>query len=239
MKSQATLITTRREKQRQATIDEIKTTARAQMDRQGAAALSLGKIARGMGMTTPALYRYFGSRDDLVTELIVDAYESLGDAVETAVIDLHPDEYDGRFRALLKAYRAWAVAHPEEFALCFGAPLAGYDAPVQRIMPGAIRSLRQIASLLQEAQTAGCLTMPAAYENPPHGLSSALAEMQSALPDTAVTVPILTLTVTTWLHAHALVWQELHGHLPAEMLGAGALYAMEVDVMAQRLGLNQ
>lgn len=235
---ETTFVVSRRERVRQSTIDEIKEIARAQINRQGAAALSLGKIARRMGLTTPALYRYFASRDELVTELIVDAYQSLGDAVETAVADLQPGDYDGRFRALLHAYRSWAVVHPEEFALCFGTPVAGYAAPLERIMPGAMRSVRQIATLLQEARAAGRLTMPAAYENPPAGLRASLATMQQALLDTAVPVSILTLTVTIWLHAHALVWQELHGHLPSEMFGGGALYAMEVDVMAQRLGLD-
>ena len=75
----------RRERVRQATVEEIKAVARAQMAAEGTAGVTLRAIAREMGMTAPALYRYFGSRDDLVTALVTDAYDALADAMEAAV----------------------------------------------------------------------------------------------------------------------------------------------------------
>ena len=76
---------TRRERVRQATVMEIKAVARAQMAAEGTAGVTLRAIAREMGMTAPALYRYFGSRDELVTALVTDAYDALADAMEVAV----------------------------------------------------------------------------------------------------------------------------------------------------------
>ncbi len=91
---------TRRERVRAATIDEIKEIARRHIAEKGAAALSLRAIAREMGMTSPALYRYFASRDDLVTALIVDAYNSLADALEAARDACEEADHAGRLAAI-------------------------------------------------------------------------------------------------------------------------------------------
>ena len=104
----------RRQRLRQATIEEIKDTARQQIAEDGAANLSLGAIARAMGMTPPALYRYFENRNALVVALIVDAYNSMGEAMEKSVESLPQDDYGGQFLALRRAYRQWALEHRED-----------------------------------------------------------------------------------------------------------------------------
>jgi AcrR family transcriptional regulator len=86
--------------------------ARAQMAAEGTAAVTLRAIAREMGMTAPALYRYFGSRDELVAALVVDAYDSLADAMEGAVGAVAPDRHADRIRAAFGAFRRWALEHP-------------------------------------------------------------------------------------------------------------------------------
>ncbi|MGA4862759.1 TetR/AcrR family transcriptional regulator [Streptomyces lavendulocolor] len=63
----------------------IKDEARRQLAAEGAAKLSLRAVARELGMVSSALYRYFPSRDDLLTALIVDAYDALGAAAEAAL----------------------------------------------------------------------------------------------------------------------------------------------------------
>ncbi len=62
----------------------IKEEARRQLAAEGAAKLSLRAVARELGMVSSALYRYFPSRDDLLTALIIDAYDSLGESAEAA-----------------------------------------------------------------------------------------------------------------------------------------------------------
>ena len=110
----------RRQRVRQATIEEIKSTARQQMAGSGAAALSLGAIARAMGMTPPALYRYFRNRHALVIALIVDAYDAQAGALEGYREGLEPDDFEGQFLTLMRAYRQWAMEHPEDYALMNG-----------------------------------------------------------------------------------------------------------------------
>ncbi len=228
---------TRREQLRLDTILEIKQVARRQIEADGAGSLSLGKIAREMNVTTPALYRYFDNRDALVTALKIDAYDSMADWVASAVAELPHHAFATRLRTLLVAYREWALANPAEYVLGFGNPLADYEPPLEQIMPHAVRSLRLIASLLASAEVNGQLTIPTPYKNPPARLDDALELMQTALGDTIIPAPIITLALMTWLQIHALVWQELDGQLLQPIMADGALYRMEVGLLTDRLGL--
>lgn len=116
----------------------IKDEARRQLAADGAAKLSLRAVARELGMVSSALYRYFPSRDDLLTALIIDAYDSLGEAGEaahSAVADAGPLR---RWVAVCEAVRGWALGHPHEYALIYGSPVPGYVAPAATV-PSAAR----------------------------------------------------------------------------------------------------
>jgi AcrR family transcriptional regulator len=227
----------RRRRRRRATINEIKTTAREQITEDGAANLSLGAIARAMGMTAPALYRYFNNRDALVAALIADAYDSMADALEQAVGEQEPEDYAGRFFALMLGYRRWAVAHAAEYALMFGPSLESPELPAATIGRATMRNLRVMVQLFRAAQAAQRLTIPQPYQTPSPALRQALVAMRSALGDAEIPLEILALSFATWLPAHGLVWEELHGHLPKFLFASGELYEMEIGVMARRLGL--
>jgi AcrR family transcriptional regulator len=115
---------------------EIAEVARAHLATGGAAALSLRAVAREMGMASSAVYRYFPSRDDLLTALIVDAYDALGAAAEEADAAAGPD-VRARWLAVCRSARVWALAHPHEYALVYGSPVPGYAAPEATIGPAA------------------------------------------------------------------------------------------------------
>src|SRR5680860_1815944 len=112
--SQQTAVPTRRERVRAATIDEIKETALRLMHSTGTTDLKFSEIARAMGLTAPALYRYFADSDALLTELVVDAFDDLGAAVAAARDDVPDDDLWGRLLAVAQAYRAWASAEVVE-----------------------------------------------------------------------------------------------------------------------------
>lgn len=109
----------------------IKDEARRMLAAEGAAKLSLRAVARELGMVSSALYRYFPSRDELLTALIVDAYDSVGAAAERAEAAARAAGAPPRTRwlAICEAFRAWALAHPHEYALIYGSPVPGYSAP--------------------------------------------------------------------------------------------------------------
>ncbi len=128
----------------------IKDEARRQLAAEGAAKLSLRAVARELGMVSSALYRYFPSRDDLLTALIIDAYDAIGEAAEKAHGAAAGAEPAERWVAVCEAVRAWALAHPHEYALIYGSPVPGYAAP-QDTVPAAARVGRVFIGLAREA----------------------------------------------------------------------------------------
>jgi AcrR family transcriptional regulator len=116
---------------------EIVDVARRHLATDGAAGLSLRAVARELGMASSAVYRYFPSRDDLLTALIVEAYDALGAATEEAEAAAPRADLRSRLHAACAAVRAWALAHPHEYALVYGSPVPGYAAPEATVGPAA------------------------------------------------------------------------------------------------------
>jgi AcrR family transcriptional regulator len=135
-------------------IDEIKRTARQHLAASGAADLSLRAVARELGVVSSALYRYFGSRDELLTALIIDAYNDLGDAADGAEAAVERADLPGRYAAVCHAVRRWALDHPHEYALTFGTPVPGYEAPDDTLGPGS-RVSRLLLRILLDGVGAG------------------------------------------------------------------------------------
>lgn len=139
----------------------IKDEARRQLAAEGAAKLSLRAVARSLGMVSSALYRYFPGRDDLLTALITDSYDSLGDAAETALREsaAQADSYIARWQAVCRAHRAWALSHPHEYALIYGSPVPGYAAPASTTV-AATRVARPLVTVAADAYAARALRVP-------------------------------------------------------------------------------
>jgi AcrR family transcriptional regulator len=133
---------------------EIKQVARQHLARDGSAGLSLRAVARDLGMVSSAVYRYFPSRDELLTALIIDAYNTVGERAAQAEAGIRRPDLAGRWLALCRATRGWAVEHPAEYALIFGSPIPGYRAPDDTIDPAA-RIPLLILAIIGDAAAAG------------------------------------------------------------------------------------
>ena len=146
---------TARERARKEITAEILESARAQLREVGPGELSLRAVARDVGMVSSAVYRYFASRDELLTALIIAAYDELGAAAETAD-DAVEDRTDhlARWMATCKATRDWSVAHPHDYALIYGSPVPGYAAPQDTVMP-ATRVIVRLVEIIVGAHQAG------------------------------------------------------------------------------------
>jgi AcrR family transcriptional regulator len=118
---------TRRDRLRAATVREITQTARHLLVEYGPPAVTLRAIAREMGMTAPALYRYFDSHEELLGRLVGDLFSDLVDELNHAVRGVPPSDLSGRFLVAARGFRRWALAHEREYALLFGTPLPGLD----------------------------------------------------------------------------------------------------------------
>ncbi|MET8138787.1 TetR/AcrR family transcriptional regulator [Sphaerisporangium sp. NPDC005288] len=171
---------TARERVRAELIGEIKQVARRQLAEQGAAGLSLRAVARELGMVSSAIYRYFPSRDDLLTALIIEAFDAVGAAVEEAEAACPRDRHLDRWMASCRAVRTWALAHPHEYALIHGSPVPGYVAPEDTAVAAA-RDGIVMARILRDAHEAGELSplpglppAPASFASDAQGLREAL-----------------------------------------------------------------
>ncbi|GLY93877.1 TetR/AcrR family transcriptional regulator [Actinoplanes sp. NBRC 103695] len=133
--------------------EEIKTVAKRHLAEEGAN-LSLRAVARDIGMASSAVYRYFASRDELLTALIIDAYDSLGAAAESAAAG--GDAFARRWIDTGHAVREWALARPHEWALIYGSPVPGYAAPRDTVT-SAIRVILALGGIVAEAHAAGAL----------------------------------------------------------------------------------
>ena len=188
-------------------IAEIKRLARMQMAEHGPAQLSLRAVAREMGVVSSAVYRYFASRDDLLTALLVDSYDEFGAAVEAADRGVRRSDFTGRWRAVASAMRRWALDHPADYALLFGTPVPGYAAPQDTIGP-ASRYTTVLLRLLADINAAG-IRHPARL---PRTLRADLANLP-ALMGLEIEESSVVVGMAAWATVHGAINLELFGHL--------------------------
>lgn len=204
-------MTTARARARAELTREIKASARRQIAEVGASALSLRAVSRELGMVSSALYRYFPSRDALLTALIVDAFDAVGAVAEEAESRVPTGAgFARRWVALGTAVREWAVAQPHDYALIYGSPVPGYEAPTDTVDPAARVSLVALR-LVADGVAAGEIDATAAAPMPRsvHGEMAALRDgVGLALPD-----EVLARTLLAWSAVLGAISYELFGHL--------------------------
>ncbi|WP_461172892.1 TetR/AcrR family transcriptional regulator [Arthrobacter sp. Z1-9] len=170
-----------RQRARAQTVADIVRLGRKHLAVHGAAALSLRAVARDLGVVSSAVYRYVESRDELLTLLLIDGYEELGDVVDAALAAASESDHRGRFLALGRAVRTWALREPARYALLFGSPVPGYEAPAERTTGPGTRVIVALVGILDAASRAGRLAVPAsATVGVPAALGADLAAIRSA-----------------------------------------------------------
>ncbi len=183
---------------------------RAHLVEHGAAALSLRAVTRDLGMVSSAVYRYVANRDELLTLLVVDAYDELGDAVDAALGAAYRLGLEGRLLAVARAVRAWALAEPARYALLYGSPVPGYDAPAEVTTEPGTRVIRALLGIVEQGVASGEITTGATTVPVPRALRSDLRRVRGELGlgvDEAV------------LARGILVWSALFGAVSLEVFG--------------------
>lgn len=148
---------TPRERARAQTLVDIVRIGRQHLAVHGAAALSLRAVARDLGVVSSAVYRYVQNRDELLTLLLIDGYNELGDEVDAAVAAVPDGDFAGQFKALGRAVRHWALREPASYALLFGSPVPGYQAPGERTTVPGTRVIFRLVGIFDSAQRADVL----------------------------------------------------------------------------------
>ena len=234
---------TARERARAELTREIKEEARRQLASVGANGLSLRAVARELGMVSSALYRYYPSRDDLLTALIIDAYNALGDAAEQSIATTAGPSAR-RWLAACHAIRDWAVARPHEYALIYGSPVPGYRAPEATIAPAGRVPLAFVGVLGSAVAAGEVAAEPGAHEAAHAEVGGALrdqaAALLAALPGPAAAVPpdVLLRAVIAWTQLFGMISFELFGQFVGSFEPADALFAHSVAQLAQYVGFR-
>jgi AcrR family transcriptional regulator len=222
-----------RERARAELTREIKEEARRQLAQVGAAALSLRSVARELGMVSSALYRYYPSKEDLLTALIIDAYDAVGEVAEQAVAS--GGSARERWIAACRAIRGWARAHPHEYALIYGSPVPGYRAPEATIGP-ATRVPLALLGLLRDAK-------PPREANGPEvsralaGQAAAVAGLIGGTAGDTVRPDVLVRGAVAWGQLFGLVSFELFGQYVGSFDPADDLFEYAVAQLALSVGL--
>lgn len=138
-------------------LQDITRIGREQLASVGAAALSLRAVARDLGVVSSAVYRYVKSRDELLTLLVVDGYNDLGDEVESAVAAAA--EPVDQFFALGRTIRSWALRETARYGLLFGSPVPGYDAPGEQTTGPGTRVAVSLIHILDRAYREGRVSL--------------------------------------------------------------------------------
>lgn len=221
-------VPTRRQRYREQTLDEVHAHAMRQLAEGGPSAVSLNAIAKAMGMTGPAMYRYVDSRDALLADLVVAAYDDLADALNEAAVAAPAAPADARLRALATTFRTWALETPERYLLTFGAPTGSGALDPDRIVPAVQRSMRAILDALEPLFST---------DRRPSAPASDLAEMLGAWADSrglgGVDLALARLGFAVWTRLHGVVSLELAGHLPHSGVDVARLYDAEVSALAR------
>ncbi|OZV79365.1 hypothetical protein CA850_18460 [Micromonospora echinospora] len=224
----------RRERLRTATVSEIKDGARRLLVTGGLDAVSLRAIARDMGMTAPAIYRYFPSLEALVAGLAADFYDELRLTVEAARDAAGDDPLD-QLLAMSRAFRRWGVGNRAEFTLIFGNPVPGLeeftDACGDEDHPGARLGTVFVRPLAAIAERAGLRTPPREFLE--EHLGDRLAPLRRSHGDLSLEVAYAFLS--GWTRIYGLIAMEVFDHLRWAVTEPEALFETELATFVAQL----
>ena len=226
-----------RERTRAEITGQILDAARRHLATEGASGLSLRAIARELGVSSSGVYRYVASRDELLTRLIVAAYDALGAAAEAQEAAVARADLASRWSAVCDAVRGWALANPNEYALIYGTPVPGYVAPAATIAPAA-RVSSVLLGILSDA--AGRLPPAVAEDDVPSGGREALAPLRSiagsVVPDALLQRGLMALAALFGTVSFELFGQ-LQGIVGEQPGDREAFFAESVRRWAEQVGI--
>lgn len=215
--------TDRRSRLRAWTREEIKAVALRQLEEHGVEGVSLNAIAKELGMTGPALYRYVGSRDQLLADLVVDAWEGLAEAIERAAEDNAGASPARRLGAIGLAYREWGIARPHCYRLAVQTQLGSGELAPERVIPAAQRAMTAILEAIEDLPEA----RKPKLRPPPH-LREELDAWTERVGGQQLPPAVLLRGVVFWSRLHGLLSLELDRHLVSMQLDPELLYRVEL-----------
>ncbi|NQU38305.1 MAG: TetR/AcrR family transcriptional regulator [Actinobacteria bacterium] len=218
----------------------ILASSRAQIAERGANELSLRAIARELQMASSAIYRYFPSRDALLTTLIIDSYNSIADQVEEAEAVVPRADFLGRYRAICRAARTWSLANRHEFFLIYGTPVPGYAAPTDTIEPASRIGTLLIGLMLEAApESSGERSHLSVAANAASEMALALAPIRRQMPPDISEAGLLRGLGTFSAMFGAISFElsgQLHNVVDDSVAARAAYYDALIEIWLETLG---
>jgi len=215
----------RRARLRAQTLSEIREHGYVQIAEGGPTALSLNGIAKAMGMSGAAMYRYFASRDELLATLVTESYEDLAETLEQVAQRARRRAPESRLRAALQGLREWALAYPHRYRLVFGSTYGAGELDPERIIPAAHRAMSVILAALVELEPGDdepAITDP--------GLRRQLVGWAESRSGEATPHPgVLLLGLVAWTRMHGILSLEIEGFFAQMGVDPARLYKVEID----------
>ncbi|MFI6828406.1 TetR/AcrR family transcriptional regulator [Kribbella sp. NPDC050241] len=229
---------TRRDRQRAATLADIKAVARRLLVSGGVGAVGLRAVARELGLTPPALYRYFPSHEALVTALIADLYDELtGALMELQAADTDAD-LGARLFLLTNGLRDWALAHPSEFALLFGTAIPNPEAEDHADTPGHQAAMR-FGAVFKDLVAQIWHWKPFPYPADEDLGPVLLAQLQQETEEfQGMPAGAIYLALSYWVRLYGLICMEVFGQLHWVLPDAGAYFEAQLREIGEELGLD-
>jgi AcrR family transcriptional regulator len=224
-----------RARARAETTEQIKQIARHHLAVDGPN-LSLRAVARDLGVVSSAVYRYFASRDELLTALILDGYTSMADAIEQAESAVPRRQLAGRWHALSDAARGWSLEHRQEYALLYGSPVPGYAAPQDTIEP-ATRPVILAMGILRDGLERGVVAAPP--DRLPRAVRADCERVAESAGFTGVPPTLMARAWTAWTQLFGTISFELFGRLTNAVTDYDAYFEHQSRVMSRYLGLSK
>jgi AcrR family transcriptional regulator len=233
----------RRDRVRAATTAEIKQTARRILVAEGPDAVSLRAIAREMGMTAPALYRYFGSHEELIKHVIADIFTELADGVRSAIVSADAasgGDMTAKVLAACREFRRWSLSHPREFGLIFATPLPGLHVQHDEITAesGGQFGNTFFALMLELYRRQPFAVLPDDQIDP--GLREQLERYRDGLGQLAAGLPLglLLVFLRCWVRLYGIVSLEVFGQLSFALDDARPMFELMLAEIAPMVGLQ-
>lgn len=215
----------------------IKLLARQQMAKEGTAAISLRAIARDMELSAPALYRYFPTRDDLITALIVDAFTALAEALERAERKARVLPPEEQLIQVANAYRRWALEHPTDFQLIYGNPIPGYVAPKDITVPAVVRTFTPLMRVMTQTVQSGVFQPQPPFTTIPEHIRD---HEQQLIADGGFPISVETyhLAMICWSQMHGIIMLELFNHIGPNVGDVEMFYHTTLRQLLTTMGMR-
>ena len=221
----------RRTPRRQDRREQILATAAELFAHRGFHGVSIDELGAAVGVSGPALYRYFASREELMAALVTDSFDDLADTLTQVASVAAGQAPEDRLRAVAHGFRGWAVAAPHRYRLVFGSTYGTGALDPARIIPAATRSMTALLSALADLST-----------SPPPPIRDTTLQSQleqwGARQDPGATpvAGILALGLAAWTRLHGIISLEIDGFFLQVGVDPARLYDSEIDhLISERL----